>query len=126
MKRTVTVLLLVAASAAFAAPQRAQWTEIGHGAGGSLAYETTTLKHQGSRVLVWVRLTYIPDQHDATGTYDGQLYHVSIDCANDMIGFRGVSNTLRGVTVSSSDLQTDGDQIEPDSVFYYVEQAACK
>ncbi|APZ19647.1 hypothetical protein M218_12195 [Burkholderia pseudomallei MSHR338] len=77
-------------------------------------------------MLVWVRLTYIPDQHDATGTYDGQLYHVSIDCANDMIGFRGVSNTLRGVTVSSSDLQTDGDQIEPDSVFYYVEQAVCK
>ncbi|MFM0673948.1 surface-adhesin E family protein [Paraburkholderia sediminicola] len=126
MKSAIAALLMLTASVIQAAPHLAQWTEIGHGAGGSLAYETTTLKRDGTHVLVWARLKYIPPRQDSIARYDQLMYRVSIDCATDTMGLRGTSYLLNGVTVYSADAQTDGDLIEPDSIFYFLEQAVCK
>jgi hypothetical protein len=120
-KRVVAVLLLVAGTA-----NASQWVMLSRGTGGSVEYETTTLRRHGTHVLVWSRITYNQPQSGAGASYDQFMTRADFDCATDTMGLRGGSNLLKGKTVYTSTLQTDGDLIEPDSIYYHVEQAVCK
>jgi hypothetical protein len=122
-KAVALATLLVVASAAAAS----DWLLVGQSAIGTLEFESTTIRHQGTHAIVWFREHYHAPQDGPNGTrYDLSMIQADIGCNDDTVTVLAGSYSLDGVPVSHFDKQADAAAIEPDSIMQAVEHAACR
>jgi hypothetical protein len=120
MKKLIALALL----AVFGLAHASDWQIVGVAPGSSLSIDRSTLKHDGTHVLVWMQ-TYTQTPELIGGKqYDTWQVRANINCADDTIVMSTTVWSLKGETVFSSETPTS-TTIKPDSSGSLVEQAVC-
>ena len=101
------------------------WKILGSGPKGAIAYDATSVRHDGLYVSVFMRMTYTSPQTGSGIAHDMSIWPLRINCRDGSIRVMNAYDYLRGNLVFTANAYQDLDAGVPGSPMYEVTQAVC-